>query len=85
MEVWAILDWPMALGILLALAFNVRRAGIDILTAANIMLALWFFANWFTFLNVGPEGKTLVNGMVWAIVDPLLALIFAATGYRLIE
>lgn len=95
-DVWAVLDWPIALGTLLALAINYRRLRtrerngahatmrecLETGTAfyATVLLALWFFSNWFNFLAVGVEGEATVNAVVWALVDPLVVLVFAATG-----
>lgn len=95
-DVWAVLDWPIALGALAALAVNYHRRRRHIRNAeratghewlesgaalyASALLALWFFSNWFNFLSVGVEGETVVNGVVWAFVDPLVVLVFAATG-----
>ena len=98
-DVWSILDWPIALGTLVALVVNFQRKraldrGPDAAEsreyiAANAALyltaltALWFFSNWFNFLNVGAEGETTANMVVWALVDPLVVLVLGATGRML--
>jgi hypothetical protein len=98
-EVWGILDWPIAAAILVALFVNYQRkrqlentsdksvtrdyVEASVLSFATAFLALLFFSNWFNFLNVGVEGETAVNGMIWALVDALVVLVLAATGRRL--
>lgn len=95
-DVWAILDWPIAVATLIALAVNYqRKRAIDrdanaavtreYLEAgawlfATSLLALWFFSNWFNFMNAGTEGETAANLVVWAIVDALVVLVLCATG-----
>lgn len=100
-EVWAVLDWFMAVGILAAVVVNVRRAlaaervagsaaGAAALLAANagkwiaILLALWFFWNWFDFLTVAADVQALPNLVMWSFIDPLYAMVAAATGRSLL-
>ena len=95
-EVWSVLDWPMALALLVALVVHFRRkraldAGpeqgltreyveVNVATYGTALVALWFFSNWFNFLNVGMEGESAGNLVMWVIVDALIVLVLSATA-----
>lgn len=95
-DVWSILDWPMALAIVIALVVHIRRKSalkreadqaisreyveVNMAVYGTALVALWFFSNWFTFLNLGSEGESVANVVVWAFVDALIVLVLAATG-----
>ena len=49
-------------------------------TYVTAILALWFFSNWFNFLNFGAEGESTVNSIIWALVDVLVVLV--SSRYR---
>ena len=94
--VWGVLDWFMALGIVLALAAHVHRkraleqgpgdapsrayVEANLALFATAFLGLWFFWNWFDFLNLEVEAQGVVNQTVWAVIDPLFVLVAGATG-----
>ena len=46
----------------------------------TVMLALWFFSNWFNFLNFGIEGESTANQVIWAFVDVIIVLVSSVTG-----
>ena len=96
-DVWGILDWPIALAIVTALIVHFqRKRALDrqrteqavtreyveatVATYVTAILALWFFSNWFNFLNFGAEGDSTVNSIIWALVDVLVVLVSSATG-----
>ena len=96
-DVWGILDWPIALAIVIALIVHFqRKRALDrqrteqaitreyvettVATYVTAILALWFFSNWFNFLNFGTEGESTVNSIIWALVDVLVVLVSSATG-----
>ena len=95
-DVWGILDWPIALAIVIALVVSYQRKralsrGSDgaitreyleanVAMYGTAMLALWFFSNWFNFLNYGIEGESTTNQVVWAFVDVIIVLVSSATG-----
>ena len=95
-DVWGILDWPIALAIVIALVVNYQRKralgrGSDgaitreyleanLAMYVTVMLALWFFSNWFNFLNFGIEGESTANQVIWAFVDVIIVLISSVTG-----
>ena len=99
--VWSVLDWFMAVGIVVAVVVNVRRglaaeraagseAGAAASLAANaakwltILLALWFFWNWFDFLTLEADVQAMPNLIMWSFIDPLYAMVAAATGRSLL-
>ena len=98
-DIWSILDWPIALGILVALVANFQRkralgrapgrdltreyVEVNAAVYATAFLALWFFSNWFNFLSFGAEGETAANSVVWVIVDAMIVLVLGATGGHL--
>lgn len=95
-DVWAILDWPIGVATLIALVVNYQgKRAIDqdanaavtreyvaagVRLTASVLLALWFFSNWFNFLNAGADGETVANQVVWVLVDALVVLVLGATG-----
>lgn len=95
-EVWSVLDWPMALGLVIALVVHFRRkraldaraeqgltreyVEVNVATYGTALVALWFFSNWFNFLNVGMEGESAGNLVMWVIVDALIVLVLSATA-----
>ena len=98
-DVWGILDWPIAVAIVVALVVHMQRklaldrepaqavnrkyVEVNVATYATFFLALWFFSNWFNFLNFGTEGESAANLVVWTIVDALVVLVLGATGLSL--
>lgn len=98
-DVWSVLDWPIALAIVIALVVRFRRklalkreadqaisreyVEANVAVYGTALVALWFFSNWFTFLNLGTEGESVANVVVWALVDALIVLVLAATGLYL--
>ena len=95
-DVWSVLDWPIALALVVVLVVNIQRkrtldrsaeenvtreyVEVNSATYATALVALWFFSNWFNFLSLGAEGESAANLVVWAIVDALIVLVLSATG-----
>lgn len=54
-----------------------RALGANVLFYASMVLALWFFWNWF--------GDLMSRGdaAMWAFIDPLFVLVVGAGGFRL--
>lgn len=98
--VWYYLDMLMAVSIVITLAVQLQRkraadrTGGDGLgrerLEANVMfylsllVALWFFRNWFDFLASSPLGnQSPATFVIWDILDPLLVILVGLTGIRL--
>ena len=50
---------------------------------AATLLGLWFFWNWFDFLVSGSTPQEETHQIMWAVIDPLFALIVGLTGLHL--
>ena len=52
---------------------------------ASIVLALWFYWNWFysLFPDSEPEAVGLIHLQWWAFINPLVVLVVGATGAHL--
>ena len=97
--VWEALNWPMAVAVGLALIVNVQRklgfasggsitrqyVEVNLAFYASIVLAMWFYWNWFysLFPESEPEAVGLIHLQWWAFINPLLVLVVGATGARL--
>ena len=95
--VWDVLNWLMAGGIVIALAYQGRekrrqdRAGngvsypylaANVLLLATILLAIWFGRNWLAGLS-GAE-VTERYSLVWQLVNALFVVTMFATAGRLL-
>ena len=93
-KVWAVVDWPIALGIIISLTASVRWRLNDTETevtrlylertavlVASVLLAVWFAWNWFAYL----EGKGDESIIMWALIDPLFVLTVGACGFLLLS
>lgn len=95
--VWDVLNWFMAGGIVIALAYQGRekrrqdRAGggvsyaylaANVLLLATILLAIWFGRNWLAELS-GAE-MTDRYSLVWQLVNALFVVTMFATAGRLL-
>ena len=66
---------------------GVTRAYLEVNLAfyASIVLALWWFWNW--FYSLFPENEPEVFGLIhlewWAFINPLMAPVLGATGFHL--
>lgn len=89
--VWEIFNWFMAPAALIALGASGcwkfcreqsgdTGRGTGALFWASVVLALWFFWNWFG--NLMDRGGD-VGAMMWAFIDPLFVVVVGAAGLRL--
>ena len=96
--IWVALNWFMSPAVILALIVNfarkfdleesvnagITRAYLEINLAfyASIVLALWWFWNWFH--SMFPENEPEVVGLIhlewWAFINPLMVITLGATG-----
>ena len=92
--VWEILNWFMAVGILITTAVTFRaKRSVDANDSADLrmylrasvlfyvsaVVFLAFFWNWFSDLSPNNEP----DGLVWVFIDIVLPLVTGATGCRL--
>ena len=88
-EVWAAIDWLIALGIVITLVTSVRWRLADTggevtrlylertaILVASALLALWFAWNWLAYL----EGDGDETVLMWAFIDPLFVIVVGACG-----
>ncbi len=96
-QVWDILDWFMAFGVLAALALsyirkrNMTSDSMDARTYlrvnavfyATLWLAIWFLWNWFDNLAAGAELQNETQLMFWGFIDPLFIILVGRLSVRL--
>lgn len=93
--IWLVLDWFMALGLLLALyTTNQRRmtekgdgnasCSSSVMFYGTAILALAFFPNWFgeAFTEHANEAAAWT---IWHLIDSVLPVLFIAEGRRLLR
>ena len=94
--VWHVLNWVMALGILVTLALTYvgkRDAGhdgdantvmcVNVAFYAAAVLAILFFWNWFDDLTAGEEGQSATRGYFWVVVNTLFVVLLGSVSARL--
>ncbi len=98
-QVWSALNWFMAFGVIVAIgvAFHVRkeseeRGEVDIrhvcamlMFYTTLMLAIWFFWNWFDDLTVGDEGQSQTRLNYWSLINPLFIVMMGVVSERLVN
>ncbi len=96
-DIWYVLNWIMAVGVLYALAYNfMRRRAASVgpdpaqsLRASmafyiTVLLALWFFWSWFAELTAGAESSSdAARSITWVLVDGLYPLVTGNVACRL--
>ncbi len=98
--VWYYLDMLMAVSITITVvvqlqrkraADRIRGGGLsreqleaNVMFFLSLLVAIWFFRNWFGFLMSDPIGdQSQATMVIWFILDPLLAILVGLTGIRL--
>ena len=92
--VWEILNWFMAVGMVIALAASYveksrvggsvdlkRYVEANVLFYAAVALFLVFFWNWFSDLSPNNEP----DGQYWVIVDTLMPIVMGVAGCRMLR
>ncbi len=95
-SVWHVLNWVMAVGIVITLALTYlcrRRLGSDMDTNIYIcvnvafyvavVLAILFFWNWFDDLTAGEDGQSPTRGYYWVIINVTFVVLVGTVGARL--
>ena len=100
LAVWYYLDMLMAVSIVITVAvqlqrkraadrlrgdgLNRERLEANVMFFASLLVALWFFRNWFDFLASNPIGnQSTATFVIWMILNPLLVILVGQTGIRL--
>ena len=94
------LDILMAVSLLIALAFQWQgkraaaggdggglsreKLAANALFYVTLLVALWFFRNWFDLLTSNPPGsQSVATQMVWDLIDGLLPIVLGITAIRI--
>ena len=65
-------------------SLNRERLEANVMFYLSLLVALWFFRNWFDFLSSNPIGdQSVATIVIWYILDPLLVILVGLTGIRL--
>ena len=61
-----------------------ERMAANALFYVTLLVALWFFRNWFDLLTSNPPGsQSVATQMVWDLIDGLLPIVLGLTAIRL--
>ena len=61
-----------------------ERLAANALFYVTLLVALWFFRNWFDLLTSNPLGnQSVATQMVWDLIDGLLPIVLGITAIRL--
>ena len=96
-EVWNILNWVMAVGVVITLATicaykrccgatdgdTNRFICINAAFYAAAVLAILFFWNWFDDLTAGEEGQSQTRMFYWVVVNTLFVVLAGTLSVRL--
>lgn len=96
-RMWDIINWFMAVGVILTLAVTcARRKGagsggqdangylcVTVAFYAAAVLAVLFFWNWFDSLTAGDEGQSQTRRNYWAVIDTLFVVLLGSVSAHL--
>ena len=96
-QMWDVINWFMAVGVILTLAVTCsRRKGaggdsqntngylcVTVAFYAAAVLAVLFFWNWFDSLTAGEEGQSQTRRNYWAIIDTLFVVLLGSVSAHL--
>ena len=95
-SIWQVLNWVMAVGIIitLALTYARKREGgadddtntyicVNVAFYAAAVLAILFFWNWFDSLTAGEDGQSPTRGYYWVIVNTLFIVLLGTVSAHL--
>lgn len=95
-EVWSVMNYCTAVGILIALAVvgsrvrggqedaSSRRIGKYAAVFALVALGIWFFSRWFKLLMLtDDESVSEADNVVWALVSVLVPIVLGTAGLHL--
>ncbi len=59
---------------------------VNLLLLASLVLAAWFYWNWFYyFVPANEPGAAAIHLQMWTLINPLFYLTCGATGYRMLK
>ena len=95
-QMWGVLDWFTAFGVLVALmvAYHRKRVvdgrggdgisreyvEVNLALYVTAFLSIWFFWNWFDDLTIADGGQSDTRRILWAFIDPLAVLVMCAAS-----
>ena len=95
-SVWHVLNWVMAVGIVVTLALTyVRMRGtgadtdtktyicVNVAFYAAVVLAILFFWNWFDDLTAGEDGQSSTRGYYWVIINVMFVVLVGTVSAHL--
>ena len=95
-SVWHVLNWCMAVGVIITLALTyvrMRSLGTDsdtnmyvcvnVAFYAAVVLAILFFWNWFDDLTAGEEGQSPTRGYYWVVIDVMFVVLVGTVSAHL--
>ena len=95
-SVWHVLNWVMAVGILITLALTYVRRGrlgadsatttyicVNVAFYVAVVLAILFFWNWFDDLTAGEDGQSPTRGYYWVIINVTFVVLVGTVSARL--
>ena len=95
-SVWHVLNWFMAVGVLIALAVTyLHKRGngpdadtnafvcVNVAFYAAVTLAILFFWNWFDDLTIGEEGQSQTRLFFWVIINTLFVILLGTLSAHL--
>ncbi len=95
-SVWHVLNWIMAVGIIITLVLTfVRRGRLDTDSATTthicvnvafyvaVVLAILFFWNWFDDLTAGEDGQSVTRGYYWVMINVTFVVLVGTVSARL--
>ena len=96
LSVWHVLNWFMALGVLIALAVTYLHkrdttpdTGTNAFICVNVafyaasVLAILFFWNWFDDLTVGEEGQSQTRRFFWVFINTMFVILMGTLSAHL--
>ena len=95
-SVWHVLNWMIAVGVVITLALTYIRRGrlsadsatttyicVNVAFYVAVVLAILFFWNWFDDLTTGEDGQSPTRGYYWVIINVTFVVLVGTVSARL--
>ncbi len=95
-SVWHVLNWVMAVGVIITLTLTYVRRGrlgadsatttyicVNVAFYVAVVLAILFFWNWFDDLTAGEDGQSPTRGYYWVIINVTFVVLVGTVSARL--